>query len=133
VRSGLQLDDLAPCLVALDPVSQNRLEFVRLPRFSNVAADLAPVDGIDGVGQIRVGGDQDPHRVRIQILGRLKDLDTAHSGHALVNQQHRHFLLLEDLQGFWPARRGDHVELVGAGRFQHHQVGVVVVHVEYGV
>lgn len=92
-HSGFQLGDLLSGLVDFHSLAERRFELLGLPGFPQIAADVAAVDGGNGLGEIGECGDQNPHRIRVAILCYLEDLDPRHSWHSLVDQQHRDLLL----------------------------------------
>ena len=126
----LELLQLATRLVDVEGFPQSGLELGRLPRLAEVAPDLAPVDGIDGVREIRERGDQDAHGVGISVGRDLEQLDAGHAGHALVGEQYSDLASCEDLEGLAAAGRGLDAEVVAARRLQHHQIRGVVVDVQ---
>ena len=79
--------DRAPRLeLAVD----HRIELLlrRIPRLEQVVVEVDDVDRLDRGAGVRVRGEQDAPRVRIQIHGGLEELQAAHLWHPVVGEQH---------------------------------------------
>src|SRR5690606_19370106 len=95
---------------ALDRVLQHAAHFLRVPRLRDVAVDLPEVDRLDEHVDVGERGQNDSDRVGLPVAHPAKQLDARHLRHALVGDDDRDVLVLEDAERLGAARRRQDVE-----------------------
>ena len=70
-------------------LAQHGQQFVGVPRLSQVAVDLALVDGVEGWAQVRVARQHELDRVGGLLSGQIQELDTVEAGHLHVRDNDR--------------------------------------------
>ena len=103
---------LARQLEHLDRAVEGQAELLALPGLGQVAEDPARVDRRDDRLDVGIAGQDDAVRVRPELHRAMQELDPVHDRHALVGDDHRRIVRLEELEPAAPALRGQHLELV---------------------
>ena len=96
---------LAHQLVALDGVGQDPAQLLGVPGLGDVAVDAPEVDRLDQHVDVGEGGHDDADRVGADLARRLEQLEPGHARHALVGDDHRHVVLLDQRQRLLAAAR----------------------------
>ena len=73
--------------------------FIR-PWLSDVAINVAAVDGFDQRVDFGVSGENDPHHSWTQHYGFLEQLDACHIRHSLIGDQQRYVTMIQQLERF---------------------------------
>ena len=117
--------DVAIGAPRVDEGVDDRVELLlrRIPGFEQVVVEVDVVDRLDRRPGVGVGGEEGAPGAGKQVHRLLEELDTGHSGHPVVGEQHRHQIAtkLQLAQG---------VEGVRAGLGAHHPVRIAVVAAE---
>ena len=82
----------------LQRVVNDQQNFRIVPRLRDVAINLAPVDRVNGGGDVGIAGQQQPHRIGPALAYLLQKMDTIHFRHAHVRNDQVNGDLLQQFQ-----------------------------------
>jgi hypothetical protein len=91
-----------------------------VPRFADEPVDLALVDRADDSGEVGIAGEQDAHAVR-RNLARGSHRRGLHHRHALITDDHVHFVSGEEIERSVAVSGGENVIATPEQRFQRSQ------------
>jgi len=89
------LDRLAVlALPGLQQLVDDRVELLlgRVPGLEQVVVEVNDVDGVDRRARVRVGGQQHPAGVRVNVHRPLEELDAGQPRHPVVREEDRHLV-----------------------------------------
>ena len=89
------LDRLAVlALPGLEQLVDDRVELLlgRVPGLEQVVVEVNDVDGVDRRARVRVGGQQHPAGVRVNVHRPLEELDAGQPRHPVVREEDRHLV-----------------------------------------
>src|SRR5215470_4468372 len=113
---------------ALGGAPYDHQELVGVPGLGDEVVDPPRVDRLHEVVDVGVGGQHDPHRVRL-LLAPAQELDARHPRHAVVGHDDRHVRLgRETGEGLLPVAGPDHPKLGGQDGLQRVEHARLVVH-----
>jgi len=106
------------------------------PRFEDVLVDAGFVDAGHDVGALGIARNDDAHHLGPALAHLPEKSHAAGAGHALVAQQHRHRLALEQGAGLFGAASGEHAKVFlqsAPDRFLRTQLVIDHQHGGFGV
>src|SRR5262249_54377806 len=103
---------LARQLEHLHRAVEGQAELLALPGLGDVAEDAARVDRRDDRLDVGVAGQDDAVGIRPELHRAMEEIDAVHLRHALVGDDPRRIVRLEELEPTPPALGGQHLELV---------------------
>ncbi len=105
-QQPVSLDDQ---VIMLHRLTNDRLQFIRIPRLGNVAVNVPLIDCVDHRAQVGVTGKQETNRFRMIPADAIEELHAGHLRHALVAHDDVHFLALHEPEALSRARRAEHL------------------------
>src|SRR5438132_10669066 len=116
-------------LKALGGLAQDLNQLVHAPGLEEVTVDLAAVDGLNRVLQLREAGHEQTDRPGRDLADPLEQLNAAHRGHLLVGKDKIDGLLGEDFAGFFAGIGGEYLKIRGEQGGQRGQdVWLIIDH-----
>ena len=130
---GREAAVLAVQVEPLDRVLQHAADLLRVPRLGDVAIDLAEVDRLDQHVDVGERGEDDADRVGLARAHLAQQLDAGHLRHALVGDDDRDLLAVEDAERLGATARGQDVERLAEVEPERVEVVLLVVDDQDGI